>query len=97
MGRQGVIYDYGYAPFIWSKKVWQFLEENFLKPNNMSISDAILECSSEFTWYGESLLKYRAITLNPCSISRVRVCAPIKPVAPVTRTTITWTRAESLV
>lgn len=65
MGRQGVIYDYGYAPFIWSKKVWQSLEENFLKPNDISILDAILECSSEFTWYGESLLKYRAIPLYP--------------------------------
>lgn len=65
MGRQGVIYDYGSATFIWSKRVWQSLEENFLKPNNMSISDAILECSSEFTWYGESLLKYRATPLYP--------------------------------
>jgi hypothetical protein len=29
MGRQEVIYDYVYAPFIWSKKVWQSLEENY--------------------------------------------------------------------
>lgn len=65
MGRKGIIYDFGYAPFLWSKKVWESLDENFLKPNNMSFLDAILTCDSEFTWYGESLLKYRAIPLYP--------------------------------
>ncbi len=65
MGRDGIIYDYGYAPFLWSKKVWESLDQNYLMPNHMSLLDAILRCDSEFTWYGESLLKYRAIPIYP--------------------------------
>lgn len=65
MGRKGIIYDYGYAPFLWSRKVWESLDENYLKPNQMSFLDAVLSCDSEFTWYGESLIKYRAIPLYP--------------------------------
>ncbi len=65
MGRKGIVYDYGYAPFLWSKKVWQSLDENYLSPNKMSLLDAVLKCDSEFTWYGESLIKYRAIPLYP--------------------------------
>ncbi len=63
--RKGIIYDYGYAPFLWNKKVWQSLEENYLKPNNISLLEAILACHSEFTWYGESLLKYKPIPIIP--------------------------------
>jgi hypothetical protein len=50
---------------LWSKKVWQSLDENYLSPNKMSFLDAVLKCDSEFTWYGESLIKYRAIPLYP--------------------------------
>jgi len=66
MGRSGpVIYDFGYAPFLWSKKVWQSLETNYLIPNQTNFLDLILECDSEFTWYGESLIKYQAIPIYP--------------------------------
>jgi len=66
LGRTGpVIYDYGYAPFLWSKKVWQSLETNYLIPQETNFLDIILECDSEFTWYGESLVKYQAIPIYP--------------------------------
>ena len=65
MGRKGVVYDYGYAPFLWSRKVWEALDINYLQPNQMSFLDAVLKCESEFTWYGESLMKYRPIPLYP--------------------------------
>jgi hypothetical protein len=66
MGRSGpVIYDFGYAPFIWSKKVWQSLETNYLIPHQTNFLDLILEYDSEFTWYGESLIKYQAIPIYP--------------------------------
>ncbi len=63
--RPGVTYDYGYAPFLWSKKVWQSFDENYLTPNNKSFLDAILDVGSEFTWYGESLMKYQPIPIYP--------------------------------
>lgn len=65
LGRKGIIYDYGYAPFLWSRRVWESLDEQYLKPNGISFLDAVLSCDSEFTWYGESLLKYRAIPIYP--------------------------------
>jgi len=63
--RPGVTYDFGYAPFLWSSLVWKSLEDNFLIPNKKSFLDIITENGSEFTWYGEALMKYRAIPLYP--------------------------------
>jgi len=65
LGRKGVTYDFGYAPFLWSKKVWESLDQNYLTPNNMNFLDAVLLCGSEFTWYGESLINFRAIPVYP--------------------------------
>ncbi|WP_255372793.1 DUF6492 family protein [Polynucleobacter kasalickyi] len=66
LGRSGpVVYDFGYAPFLWSNKVWQSLETNYLIPEKKNFLDIILECDSEFTWYGESLIKYQAIPIYP--------------------------------
>jgi len=65
LGRKGVTYDFGYAPFLWSKKVWESLDQNYLTPNHMSFLDAVLFCGSEFTWYGESLINFRAIPIYP--------------------------------
>jgi Family of unknown function (DUF6492) len=63
--RPGVTYDYGYAPFLWSKKVWESFDVNYLTPNNKNFLDAVLEVGSEFTWYGESLMKYQSIPIYP--------------------------------
>ncbi len=65
IGRHGIIYDYGYAPFLWSAKVWKSFDENYLIPKNLNFLDAILYCGSEFTWYGESLVNYQAIPIYP--------------------------------
>ena len=64
-GREGVIYDFGPGPTIWSTKVWQSLEDNYLIPNNLKFSDLIEVNGSEFTWYGEWLLYSQAIRLMP--------------------------------
>lgn len=65
VGRKGICYDYGPSPTIWSNKVWKSFEEDFLKPNNIDFVDLIHEYPSEFTWYGEWLLKSKAIPLFP--------------------------------
>ena len=65
LNRVGVTYDFGYAPFLWSGKVWESLDVNYLTPNDMNFLDAVLLCGSEFTWYGESLINFRAIPLYP--------------------------------
>lgn len=65
LNRTGVTYDFGYAPFLWSGKVWESLDINYLTPNGMNFLDAVLLCGSEFTWYGESLVNFRAIPIYP--------------------------------
>ena len=55
-GRSGAIYDFGPGPTIWSSKVWQSLEEQYIIPNNITFVDLIEANGSEFTWYGEWLL-----------------------------------------
>lgn len=65
LGRKGITYDFGYAPFLWSRKVWESLDKNYLTPNKMNFLDAVLLCGSEFTWYGESLINFRAIPIYP--------------------------------
>lgn len=64
-GREGVVYDFGPGPTIWSAKVWQSLEENYIQPNNLKFSDLIQANGSEFTWYGEWLLRDQTIRLIP--------------------------------
>lgn len=64
-GRQGVIYDFGPGPTIWSTKVWQSLEENYIQPNGLKFSNLIEQNGSEFTWYGEWLLRTQEIRLIP--------------------------------
>jgi hypothetical protein len=65
LDRSGVTYDFGYAPFLWNRKVWDSLDRNYLTPNGMNFLDAVLLCGSEFTWYGESLINFRAIPIYP--------------------------------
>lgn len=58
-------YDFGPSPVIWSAKVWQCLEENYIEPNNLKLEDLIQYESSEFTWYGECLLAFKPIEIYP--------------------------------
>jgi hypothetical protein len=64
MGRDGVVYDYGYAPFLWSRRVWSDLAEKHLAPRGETLADAIARRQSEFTWYGESLLRFQSIPIH---------------------------------
>lgn len=63
--RVGPNYDFGPTPVIWSSEVWQALDVNYLKPNKITIWDAIKLYPSELQWYGEALLKFRSIPLLP--------------------------------
>lgn len=51
------------APFIWSAKVWESLDHEYLAPRKISIWEFISAECPETLIYGEALLKYRAIPL----------------------------------
>lgn len=51
------------APFIWSARVWQSLDREYLQPNSISLWEFISPVHPETLIYGETLLKYRAIPL----------------------------------
>ena len=63
--RKGRLYDFGPVPVIWSSKVWQSLEEQYIKPNGLTFESLINTVSSEFSWYGEWLLTEKPIELWP--------------------------------
>ncbi len=65
LDREGICYDYGPSPTIWSNKVWGDFQKNYLEPNNINYSELIQEYPSEFTWYGEWLLKSNIIPILP--------------------------------
>ena len=60
-----VTHDFGPSPVIWSRKVWESLEENYIKPSGLTFSHLIQHTGSEFTWYGEWLLRSKVIPLIP--------------------------------
>lgn len=64
--RSGKAYAFGPFPLPWHRSVWESLETEYLKPRGMSFLDAILLAPLESRWYGEALLRYRAIPLMPC-------------------------------
>jgi hypothetical protein len=51
------------APFIWSAKVWESLDHEYLAPRNISIWEFISAEHPETLIYGEALLKYKATPL----------------------------------
>ena len=63
--RSGIDYSFGPFPVVWSYRVWESLEKNYLSENKISILDAICQCPVESHWYGEALLKYNAIAVLP--------------------------------
>lgn len=63
--RKGRVYDFGPGPVIWSKKVWESLEKNYLEPNNIKFHHLIQQRPSEFSWYGEWLLYSNEIKIYP--------------------------------
>lgn len=63
--RNGKMYNFGPNCPIWSADVWASLDENYLKPNRTSFAEVIVKHPIEMRWYGEALLKYRAIAMHP--------------------------------
>lgn len=63
--RKGKHYDFGPSPTIWSSKVWKSLESHYMVPNNLTFPDLIKYSPSEFSWYGEALLAFKAIEIYP--------------------------------
>lgn len=64
--RKGRAYSFGPFPLVWHRAVWKSLNEQYLAPRGISLVDAIEQAPIESRWYGEALLKYRAVTLLPC-------------------------------
>lgn len=64
-GRQGPNYYCPCPPFIWSAKVWQSLDDAFLKPRGMTFWDLCTPEHPETLLYLEALLNFSAIPLYP--------------------------------
>jgi hypothetical protein len=65
MQREGKVYNFGPNCPVWDKRVWESLDTKFLHPQGLSFLDLIQLSPNEMRWYGEALLKYRAIELLP--------------------------------
>jgi hypothetical protein len=63
--RDGVNYDFGPTPVIWSSRVWSVLYEKTLLPSELSLWDAIERRPSELRWYGEAYLRFTPFALFP--------------------------------
>lgn len=63
--REGPNYYCHCPPFIWSRKVWLALDENYLIPRNQTLWDLATPDCPETLIYIESLMKFRPITLKP--------------------------------
>lgn len=60
-GRLGPEFYCAPAPFIWAAKVWESLDQEYLKPKGMTLWDLVAPDYPETLIYGEALLKYQAI------------------------------------
>lgn len=63
-GRVGPNYYCAPAPFIWSAKVWESLDRNYLQPKGMTLWDLITPEHPESLVYGEALLAFQAIPVR---------------------------------
>lgn len=64
-GRQGKHYNFGPNCPIWDARVWASLDEKYSQPHGLSFLDLVMKSPNEQRWYGEALLKYKAIALLP--------------------------------
>ena len=62
-GRVGPRYYCAPAPFIWSARVWESLDQNLLEPSGKTLWDFISPQYPETLIYGEALMKFKAIPL----------------------------------
>ena len=63
--RAGPNYYCPCPPFIWSAKVWESLDRQYLKPKGITFWDLSSDDHPETLLYLEALLNYRAIPLHP--------------------------------
>jgi len=63
--RDGPNYYCPCPPFIWSAKVWESLDQNYLKPRGMTFWDLCTPEHPETLLYLESLLNFQVIPLHP--------------------------------
>ncbi len=63
--RKGKAYSFGPMPMVWHRRVWESLDQQYLQLKGMSFADAIQLAPLESRWYGEALLKYKAVPLLP--------------------------------
>lgn len=63
--RPGKVYNFGPNCPVWDRRVWESLDAHFLQPQGLSFLELIQRSPNEMRWYGEALLKYRAIELLP--------------------------------
>ena len=68
------VWDYGPPPYLWSVKVWKALEENYLRPNDLTFETFQLYMQQQFgiamreaVTYGEFLMAAKPIDLYPTS------------------------------
>ena len=52
--RLGRRYSFGPFPLIWHREVWESLEKHYLRPQGLSLADAISQAPIESRWYGGS-------------------------------------------
>ncbi len=64
-GRTGKTYNFGPNCPVWDQRVWSSLDEKMLKPQQLSFLDLILKSPNEMRWYGEALLRFKAVDLLP--------------------------------
>lgn len=64
-GREGPDYVFGPTPVIWAKAVWHDLDKRYLEPRGWTLWDAIESFPSELHWYGEALMHFQSIPLQP--------------------------------
>lgn len=64
-GRDGRCWDFGPIPVVWNARVWRDLDQKYLQPHGQTLIDAIRRHPGELRWYGEALLAYKSIPLNP--------------------------------
>lgn len=65
LDRPGKVYNFGPNCPVWDARVWESLDTEYMKPRGLSLLDLIVGHPYEMRWYGEALLKYRAIDLLP--------------------------------
>ena len=62
--REGITYEFGPPPVLWSKKVVNDFYNDYLIANKKSFVDIIKYAPIEYNWYGEWLLKSNSIPIK---------------------------------